>query len=72
MLPAAPTTLTAGCSSSSCDRFGGASRARTDDLLVANSETCPTRRDTEEVGVMCRGSVYAGPPHTRCPFLLSE
>jgi hypothetical protein len=37
----------------------GASRARTDDLIVANSQPCPRCCDTEEVRVAPRGSVHA-------------
>jgi len=51
---------------------GGASRDRTDDLIVANSEPCPGRRDTEEVQIARRGSVHAGLRAVPCPSVVPE
>jgi hypothetical protein len=54
------------------EKFGGASRARTDDLIVANSQPCARGCDIEEVRMTGRDSVHAGPTHLPCPSSVPE
>jgi hypothetical protein len=53
-------------------RNGGASRDRTDDLIVANSQLSARRCDTQEVHLIWRGSVYAALTHFHCLIVVSE
>ena len=55
-----------------CLKSGGASRDRTDDLIVANSQPCPRRRDTEEVGIARKGSVHAAWVAVPCSAIVAE
>jgi len=50
-------------------KIGGASRDRTDDLIVANSQTSARWRDTEEVWMAWKGSVHAGLGRCSLPFM---
>src|ERR1039457_6715352 len=52
--------------------FGGASRDRTVDLIVANSQLCPRRRDNPEARVTQKGSVHAALVAVRCPSPIPE
>ncbi len=49
------------------EKHGGASRDRTDDLIVANSLPCPRWRDIKEARMRLRGSVYEGLTYLPCP-----
>src|SRR5208337_3789822 len=53
-------------------RIGGASRDRTDDLIVANSQPCRGCSDTEEPRVIQRGSAHAALVAIRCLLPVME
>jgi hypothetical protein len=52
--------------------FGGASRDRTDDLIVANSQPCARSSDCEEVRMTQMGSIHAGLFAILCPAPVPE